>query len=91
MRIRYVCEKVCRQNLYRGSKTSDNAAGKPIRGFSLQHKTFSALEPQLRSRFKELRVGSGLHSRNIELFSVKYFHAFVSTLNYVSPIGANSD
>ena len=24
-------------------KTSDNAGGKPTRGFSLQHKTFSAL------------------------------------------------
>ena len=60
-------------------------------GFSLQHKTFSVLEPQLRNRFKELRVGSGIHSRKVELSSVKYFHAFVSTLNLVSPIGANSD
>ena len=72
-------------------KTSDNAGGKPTRGFSLQHKTFSVLEPQLRNRFKELRVGSGIHSRKVELSSVKYFHAFVSTLNLVSPIGANSD
>ena len=49
---KYVCEKGnidqgrergCRQNLYRGTKTSDNAGGKPTRGFSLQHRTFSAL------------------------------------------------
>ena len=34
----------CRQSLYRGQKkTSDNAGGKPTRDFSLQHKTFSAL------------------------------------------------
>ena len=51
MRIRYVCEKgdiagrgrVCRRNLYRGKKNSDNAGGKPTCGFSLQHQTFSAL------------------------------------------------
>ena len=51
MRIRYVWEKRiiagrgrgCRQNLYRGKKTSDNAGGKPTCGFSLQHNTFSAL------------------------------------------------
>ena len=52
MRIRYVCEKDniagrgrgCRQNLYQGKKKiSDNAGGKPTCGFSLQHKTFSAL------------------------------------------------
>ena len=36
-------------------KTSDNAGGKLTRGFSLQHTTFSALELQLRNRFKELR------------------------------------
>ena len=51
MQIRYVCEKGniagrrrgCRQNLYRGKKTSDNAGGKPTYGFSLQRDTFSAL------------------------------------------------
>ena len=51
MRIRYVCEKGniavrgrgCRQNLYRGKKTSDNAGGKPTYGLSLQHNTSSAL------------------------------------------------
>ena len=48
-------------------------------------------EPQERNRLKELRVRSGLHSRKVELSPLKYFHAFVSTLNYVSPIGANSD
>ena len=43
------------------------------------------------SLIKELRARSGLHSRKVELSRVKYFHAFVSTLNYVSPIGANGD
>ena len=51
MQIRNVCEKGniagrgtgCRQNLYRGKKTSDNAGGKPTYGFSLQRDTFSAL------------------------------------------------
>ena len=43
------------------------------------------------SLIKELRARSGLHSRKVELSLVKYFHAFVSTLNYVSPIAANSD
>ena len=32
-------EKIC----IKVQKTSDNAGGKPTRGFSLQHKTFSAL------------------------------------------------
>ena len=27
-------------------KTSDNRGGEPTRGFSLQHKTFTTLEPQ---------------------------------------------
>ena len=38
----------------------------------------------------ELRIRSGLHSRKVELSHVKYFHAFVSSPNYVSPIGANN-
>ena len=38
----------------------------------------------------ELRIRSGLHSRKVELSHVKYFHTFVSTPNYVSPIGANN-
>ena len=49
---RYVCEKGNINGretgflkiLYRGpKKTSDNTGGKPTRGFSIQHKTFSAL------------------------------------------------
>ena len=32
-------EKIC----IKVQKSSDNAGGKPTRGFSLQHKTFSAL------------------------------------------------
>ena len=76
-------------------KTSDNAGGKPARGFTLQHKNFCfELRPRLTSKeslIKELRARSGLHSRKVELSRVKYFHAFVSTLNYVSPIAANSD
>ena len=53
--------------------------------------TPKTLEPQLRNRLKELRVRSGLHSWKVELARVKYFHFFVSTLNYVSPIGVNSN
>ena len=37
----------------------------------------------------ELRIRSGLHSRKVELSHVKYFHAFVSSPNYISPIGAS--
>ena len=36
-------ERGCRQSLYRGKKTSDNTGGTRTRDFSLQHKTFSAL------------------------------------------------
>ena len=36
-------ERGCRQNVYRGSKTSHKAGGKPTRGFSLQQTTFSVL------------------------------------------------
>ena len=51
MRIRYVCKKGniarrgrgCRQNLYGGKKTSDNAGGKPTCGCLLQYNTFSTL------------------------------------------------
>ena len=55
--------------------------------------TPKTLEIEWRNRLKELRILSGLHSRKVELsrIYVKYFHAFVSTLNYVSPIDANND
>ena len=49
------------------------------------------LEIERRNRLKELRIQSVRHSRKVELSHVKYSHAFVSTLNYVSPIGANND
>ena len=56
--------------------------------------TPKTLEIEWRNRrLKELRIRSGQHSRKVELsrIYVKYFHAFVSTLNYVSPIDANND
>ena len=54
--------------------------------------TPKTLEPQWKNRLKELgRIRSGLRSQKVGLSRVKYFHAFVSSLNYVSPIGANSD
>ena len=96
MRIRYVCEKGniagrgrrCRQNLCRGKTTSDNVGEKPTYRFSLQHNTFTALNyaQDFGTTVKEsLKTGA-----KVELSCVKYFQAFVSTLNYVSPIGANS-
>ena len=105
MRIRYVCEKGniavrgrgCRQNLYRGKKTSDNAGGKPTYGLSLQHNTSSALNyaqdfgTTVKESLKRTTSSKKAHEIKVELSRVKYFHAFVSTLNYVSPIGANSD
>ena len=91
-------EEDVEKNLYRGKKTSDNVGGKPTCGFSLHHDTFSALNyaqdfgTTVNESLKELRVRRGIHSRNKSPISrVKYFHAFVSTFNYVSPIGANSD
>ena len=47
--------------------------------------TPKTLEIEWRNRLKELRI------RKVKLSLVKYFHAFVSTLDYVSPIGANND
>ena len=63
----------------------------------IQHKTFSALNyaqdfgNRVMESLKRTTNLNGLHSRKVELFHVKYFHAFVSTLNYVSTIGANND
>ena len=53
--------------------------------------TPKSLEIEGWNRLNELRIRSGLHSRKVKLSHVKYFHAFFSTLNYVSPIGANND
>ena len=101
-----VCEKGniagrgrgCRQNLYRGKKTSENAGGKPTCGFSIQHNTFSALnyaqdfgttvQESLKRTTRSKRVTLEI---KVELSRVKYFHAFVSTLRLCPPIGANSD
>ena len=65
----------------------------------IRHKTLvlwttpKTLEIEWRNRLKELRIRSGLHSRKVELYCPmsNTFMPFVSTLNYVSPIGANSD
>ena len=67
-------------------KTFHNAGGKPTRGFSLtiQHKTFSALNctQHFGNRVKEsLKRNTNSNSRKVELSHVKYFDAFVSTLN----------
>ena len=72
----------------------------PVSHFNTKHlvlwTTPKTLEPQWRNHLKELQIRSGLHSlthslTHSQLSGVKYFHAFVSTLNYVSLIGANSD
>ena len=105
MRIRYVCKKGniagrgrgCRQNLHRGKKTSNIAGGKPTCGFSLQHNTFNALNyaqdfgTTVKESLKRTTSSKKAHEIKVELSRVKYFHAFVSTLHYLSPIGANSD
>ena len=104
---RYVCQKGniegrergCRQSLYRGTKNFWQRRWKTYELFhtSLNTKhlvlstTPKTLEIEWRNRWKELRIRRGLHSQKVELSHVKYFHAFVSTLNYVSPIGANND
>ena len=56
-------------------------------------KTFTALNcaQDFGTLVKRLRIRNGLHLRKVELSRVKYFHAFVSTVNYVSPISANND
>ena len=67
-------------------KTSDNAGGKPTRDFSLQHKTFSALnyaedfENTVKESLKRTR-----NSKRTNTFMV------LSAVSTVSPIGANSD
>ena len=71
-------------------KTFHNAGGKPARGFSLtiQHKTFSALNctQDFGNRVKQsLKRNTNSNSRKVELSHVKYFDAFVSTLNMSLP------
>ena len=53
--------------------------------------TPKTLEPPWRNRLKQQRIRSGLHSRIVEFSRVKYFYTFVSSLNYVPSIGANTD
>ena len=59
---------------------------------NLYYMRFLTLEPQWRNGLKE--VGYTYHEKSncprSNGFMIQ-FHAFVSTLNYVSPIGANSD
>ena len=71
-------------------KTFHNAGGKPTRGFSLtiQHKTFTALNctQDFGNSVKEsLKKNANSNSRKVELSHVKYFDAFVSTLNMSLP------
>ena len=93
-------EEDVEKNLYRGKKTSDNIGGKPTCGFSLQHNTFSALNyaqdfgttaKESPKRTTSSKKATCTHEIKVELSRVKYFHAFVSTLHYVSPVGENSD
>ena len=77
--------------------TSDSAGGQPTWGFSLQHKTFSGLNyaqdfgTTVKESLKRTASSKKAHEIKVELSRVKYFHAFVITLHYVSPIGENSD
>ena len=73
--------------------TSDNAGGQPTWGFSLQHKTFSGLNyaqdfgttvKESLKRTTSTKWVTLTKSRIAPAVYVKYFHAFVSTLNYVS-------
>ena len=84
-RQRYFCDKGnidvreggCRQICIKIQKTSDNAGGKPTRGFSLQHKTFSALNyaqdfrTTLKESLKRTKSRSGLHLRKVKWFCVE--------------------
>ena len=92
-------ERGCRQSLYRGTKNFWQRRWKTytqfLTSFNTKHlvlwtmpKTF---EIEWRNRLKDIWIRSGLHSRKVELSHVKYFHAFLSTLNYLSPIRANHD
>ena len=81
---------------YKKLLTTQAETLQPVSHFNTKHlelwTTPKTLEPQWRNRLKELRIRSRLNSlTHSPLSGVKYFHAFVSTLNYVSPIGANSD
>ena len=78
-----------------------------FQGFEIREKVTSAKKVTLRDEKEDVdkicievqktfdnaggKPTRGLHSRKVELSRVKYFHDFVSTLNYVSTIGAKSD
>ena len=95
-----VASRDAREDVYKISievqQTSDNTDRKPTRGFSLQHKTFSALNyakdfgikvEQLLKKNYEFEVGYTHEKSNCRMSC----QAFANTLNYVSPIGAKSD
>ena len=80
-------DKIC----FEVPKTSDNAGGKPTLVGTLQHKTFSALiyAQDFGTTVKQSLKGT-TSSKWATLTPVSC-HTFVSTLNYVSLICANSD
>ena len=72
-------KRMSKKSASRYEKTSDNAGGKPTRGFSLPHTTFSALELQLINRFKELRLGRATLTKSgivpCQIFSCLFQHS----------------
>ena len=101
--IEYVCEKgsierrerAWWQNLYGGTKNFLQRMWKAYTGFSVQHKTFSALNyaqdfgTTVEQSLK--RTTSSKWATHEKSNCPVSCHAFVSTLNYVSPIGENDD
>ena len=85
-------ERGCRENLYWSTKNFWQSRWKTYTRFLTSTKnnilalwtTPKTLEPQWKNRLKELGNRSGLHSQRVELSRVKYFHAFVSSLNCLS-------
>ena len=54
--------------------------------FNTKHLVFCTTPKSFRTTVKE-----SLKRTTSSKWAVKYFHALVSTVNYVSPIGANGD
>ena len=105
-RKRYVCEKKGNTGTRKRMSTKSVSSYKKllttqvenlhaVSHFNTKH-YFSALNyaqdfgTTMKESLQKNYEFEGLHSRKIELSLVKYFHASVSTFNYVSPIGANS-
>ena len=84
-------DKVCSE--VQKTSTSDNAGGKLTRGFLLQHKNIYCFELRLRLWYpSEGTTNSKWPTlKKSRIVPCQYYHASVSTLNYVSPISANSD